>query len=57
MVPIIPLLLFTRSDLKIVVENENTYIMLENGWIVFQVEQYEVNKLFKFCSIFLVING
>lgn len=43
MVPIIPLLLFTGYDIEIIVQNGNSYITLENGWIMFQVEEHKVN--------------
>lgn len=41
MVPIIPLVLFC-GDLQIMRNSEITYLVLEKGWILFQVEEHKV---------------
>lgn len=53
MVPIIPLLLFTGYDLEIIVQNGNSYITLENGWIMFQVEEHKVTN-YEQCLIVVI---
>lgn len=42
MVPVIPLVLFSGFDVDISVNNGNTYLVLEDGWIVFHVEEHKV---------------
>lgn len=41
MVPVISLVLFS-GDLEIIVQNGNTFLTLEDGWILFQVEEHKV---------------
>lgn len=41
MVPIIPLVLFS-GDLEIMRSSDITYLVLEKGWILFQVEEHKV---------------
>ncbi|KAJ8969046.1 hypothetical protein NQ314_001946 [Rhamnusium bicolor] len=43
MVPVIPLVLFSGYELNITVQNGNTFITLEDGWILFQVEEHKVS--------------
>ncbi|XP_076273825.1 putative ATP-dependent RNA helicase DHX57 isoform X2 [Rhynchophorus ferrugineus] len=50
MVPIIPLVLFC-GDLEIAVQNGSSFLCLENGWIVFQVEDHKVAELVKLIRI------
>ncbi|XP_023013378.1 putative ATP-dependent RNA helicase DHX57 [Leptinotarsa decemlineata] len=47
MVPVIPLVLFSGYDLNISVQNGNTYVVLEDGWILFQVEEHKIAELVK----------
>ncbi|KAG5890166.1 hypothetical protein JTB14_005186 [Gonioctena quinquepunctata] len=47
MVPIIPLVLFSGFDLDITVQGGNTYIVLEDGWILFQVAEHRIAELLK----------
>lgn len=42
MVPVIPLVLFSGFDVDIRINNGNTYVVLEDGWIVFKVEEHRV---------------
>lgn len=42
MVPVIPLVLFSGFDVDIRINNGNTYVVLEDGWIVFRVEEHKV---------------
>ncbi|KAK9870829.1 hypothetical protein WA026_009793 [Henosepilachna vigintioctopunctata] len=47
MVPLISLVLFTGFDLDIKVHNGLTFISLENGWILLQVEEHKVAEMIK----------
>ncbi|KAJ8919592.1 hypothetical protein NQ315_002214 [Exocentrus adspersus] len=47
MVPVIPLVLFSGSDLEVTVQNGNTFVSLENGWILFQVDEHKVAEMIK----------
>ncbi|XP_018560906.1 putative ATP-dependent RNA helicase DHX57 [Anoplophora glabripennis] len=47
MVPVIPLVLFSGSDLEVTVHNGNTFVALEEGWILFQVEEHKVAEMVK----------
>lgn len=57
MVPVIPLVLFSGFDVDIRINNGNTYIVLEDGWIVFRVEEHRVrflivlSRLFSLCTL------
>ncbi|CAH0561131.1 unnamed protein product [Brassicogethes aeneus] len=51
MVPIIPLVLFAGFDLNISVQNEVTFISLEDGWIVLQVEEHKIAEMMKMMRI------
>lgn len=42
MIPVIPLVLFSGYEVDINVQNGITYILLEDGWILFQVEEHGV---------------
>lgn len=42
MVPVVPLVLFSGFDLDITVHNSCTFVSLERGWIMFQVEEHKV---------------
>ncbi|XP_030760965.1 putative ATP-dependent RNA helicase DHX57 isoform X2 [Sitophilus oryzae] len=44
MIPIIPLVLFS-GDSEIMVQNGNTFLSLEDGWILFQVEEHKISSL------------
>lgn len=44
MVPVVPLVLFSGSDLEVTVNNGNTFVTLEAGWILFQVEEHKVGR-------------
>lgn len=44
MVPVIPLVLFSGFDVDIRLTNGNTYIVLEDGWIIFRVEEHKVRN-------------
>ncbi|XP_066141105.1 putative ATP-dependent RNA helicase DHX57 [Euwallacea fornicatus] len=46
MVPIIPLVLFS-GDLEIMVQNGDTFLTLEDGWILFQVEEHRIAEMIK----------
>lgn len=50
MVPVIPLVLFSGFDVDISVHDGNTYIVLEDGWIMFRVEEHRVSKKAEFES-------
>ncbi|XP_050298612.1 putative ATP-dependent RNA helicase DHX57 [Anthonomus grandis grandis] len=50
MVPIVPLVLFS-GDLDIVVQNGSTFLTLEDGWILFQVEEHKVAEMIKMIRI------
>lgn len=45
MVPVIPLVLFSGFDVDIRINNESTYIVLEDGWIIFRVEEHRVKGI------------
>lgn len=47
MVPAIPLVLFSGYDVKISVHNNSTFIVLDDKWIVFKLEEHKVNNLIK----------
>lgn len=44
MVPVIPLVLFSGFDVDIRINSGNTYIVLEDGWIIFRVEEHRVSS-------------
>ncbi|RZC37856.1 ATP-dependent RNA helicase DHX57, partial [Asbolus verrucosus] len=46
MIPVISLVLFSGFDLDISVNNSRTFISLNRGWIMFQVEEHKVGDLF-----------
>ncbi|XP_028140776.1 putative ATP-dependent RNA helicase DHX57 isoform X1 [Diabrotica virgifera virgifera] len=48
MVPVLPLILFSSYDLNINVQGGNTFIVLEDGWIVFQVDEHKIAEMIKF---------
>jgi ATP-dependent RNA helicase DHX57 len=45
MIPILSLVLFSGFDLDINVRNGCTFISLEHGWIMFQVEEHKVSEV------------
>jgi len=47
MVPIVPLVLFSGSDVNICVSGGTTFITLANGWIRFHVEKHEIAEMIK----------
>ncbi|XP_057650908.1 putative ATP-dependent RNA helicase DHX57 [Diorhabda carinulata] len=47
MVPVLPLILFSSYDLNIRVQRGNTFIVLEDGWIVFQVDDHKIAEMIK----------
>ncbi|XP_060531487.1 putative ATP-dependent RNA helicase DHX57 [Cylas formicarius] len=50
MVPIVPLVLFS-GDLDIAVQKGDTFLTLEEGWILFQVEEHKVAEMLKMIRI------
>lgn len=52
MVPAIPLVFFSGFDVDIRINNGNTYVVLEDGWITFRVEEHRVRKKFPTTHIF-----
>ncbi|CAH1124128.1 unnamed protein product [Ceutorhynchus assimilis] len=50
MVPIIPLVLFS-GDLDIMVQNGNTFLTMEDGWILFQVEEHKIAEMIKMIRV------
>lgn len=44
MVPIVPLVLFSGSDVDICVSSGVTYVTLANNWIKFHVENHQVTN-------------
>lgn len=47
MVPLLSLVLFSGFNLDIKVHSEKTYIMFEDGWIMFQVEEHKIAEMLK----------
>lgn len=45
MVPLLPLVLFSGSNIKIELHSGDFVILLEDGWIMIQASSYEVNML------------
>lgn len=43
MVPLLPLVLFSGFDIDISVYNGDTFLVLEDGWIMFRVDEHKVN--------------
>ncbi|KAK4887165.1 hypothetical protein RN001_003436 [Aquatica leii] len=54
MVPIVPLVLFSGSDIDICVNNGTTYVVLNDGWIRFHVEKHQVAEMIKAIRIELL---
>ncbi|KAL3267517.1 hypothetical protein HHI36_011640 [Cryptolaemus montrouzieri] len=54
MVPVISLVLFTGYDLDIKVHNGSSFISLENGWIMLQVEEHKVAEMIKMIKLELL---
>ncbi|XP_044748231.1 putative ATP-dependent RNA helicase DHX57 [Coccinella septempunctata] len=46
-IPLMSLVLFTGFDLDIRIHNGSTFISLENGWILLQVEEHQVAEMVK----------
>lgn len=42
MIPVISMILFSGFDVHINVHNGTTFIILEDGWIIFKVEEHKV---------------
>uniref|UniRef100_A0A1Y1K8X3 RNA helicase n=1 Tax=Photinus pyralis TaxID=7054 RepID=A0A1Y1K8X3_PHOPY len=47
MVPVLPLVLFSGSDVNISVNGGTTYIVLSDGWIRFHVEKHQIAEMIK----------
>ncbi|CAG9819856.1 unnamed protein product [Phaedon cochleariae] len=47
MVPVIPLVLFSGYDLNVTIQGGNTFIMLEDGWILFRVDEHKIAEMIK----------
>lgn len=55
MIPIVPLVLFSGSDIDIFVSGGTTFVTLADGWIKFHVEKHEVISLLC-CNLFYNAN-
>ncbi|XP_053697637.1 putative ATP-dependent RNA helicase DHX57 [Sabethes cyaneus] len=51
MVPLLPMVLFSGSDLRIELHSGDFMILLEDGWIVLQAETHEVAEMMKFLRL------
>lgn len=47
MIPVLPLVLFSGSDLHIELHDGNFVILLEDGWILFQAASHEIAEMLK----------
>ncbi|KAK5643786.1 hypothetical protein RI129_007631 [Pyrocoelia pectoralis] len=47
MIPAVPLVLFSGSDVDICVNSGTTYIVLSDGWIRFHVEKHQIAEMIK----------
>ncbi|KAF5277617.1 hypothetical protein FQA39_LY06110 [Lamprigera yunnana] len=54
MVPAVPLVLFSGSDVDISVNNGTTFLVLNNGWIRFHVEKHQIAEMIKAIRIELL---
>nr|XP_019548139.2 putative ATP-dependent RNA helicase DHX57 [Aedes albopictus] len=51
MVPLLPLVLFSGSDLRIELHGGDFVILLEDGWIALQAETHQVAEMMKFLRL------
>ncbi|CAG9856904.1 unnamed protein product [Phyllotreta striolata] len=51
MVPVLPLILFSSYDLNVNVQGGSTFIVLEDGWLVFQVEEHGIAEMIKLIRV------
>lgn len=45
MVPLLPIVLFSGSDINIELHGGDFIIMMEAGWILMQADSFEVSKV------------
>ncbi|KAK9746179.1 hypothetical protein QE152_g6341 [Popillia japonica] len=54
MIPVISMILFSGFNVHINVHNGTTYIVLDDGWIVFKVEEHKIAEMMKMLRLELV---
>ncbi|GJQ77496.1 hypothetical protein Trydic_g20887 [Trypoxylus dichotomus] len=54
MIPVISMILFSGFDVHINVHNSVTFIVLDDGWIVFKVEEHKIAEMVKILRLELV---
>ena len=55
MVPLIPLILFSGTDVKIEMHEDNFFFILEDGWLIIQASSFEVAESLKYLRKELMI--